>query len=277
MQTGKLLLGVIIITATITAAWVWRASGHAGVADSSTAEAAAPEVAGDARVPVVVELFTSEGCSSCPPADVVLQELERAQPIAGAEIIPLSLHVDYWNYIGWADPFSAAAFSQRQNGYAEAFARGRIYTPQMVVDGRAEFVGSNEDRAQNAIREALKQPKATVSLQRQEEKSGGLNLSVKVEKIPALSSGDTAEIVLAVTETGLQSSVSRGENSGRRLTHTAVTRQLSIIGNSDGKDFQATPTVNFNKSWQRANLRAVVLVQERQSRRILGAATVSLK
>ena len=277
MQTGKLLLGLVVITLALATAWAWRTAVRADITSAPAAEATEPEAAEVGRVPIVVELFTSEGCSSCPPADEVLQELERKQPIAGAEIIPLSLHVDYWNYIGWADPFSAAAFSERQNSYAEAFAQGRIYTPQMVVDGRAEFVGSQQERAQTAIREALKEPKATVTLQLQDGKPDNPNFTVKVDKLPALSSDDTAEIVLAITETDLHSSVARGENSGRRLTHTAVVRHMNIIGHSDGKDFQANTGVTLKQSWQRANLRAVVFVQERRSRRILGAATIALK
>jgi hypothetical protein len=270
MRNGKVWTFFILAAVTLTTAWLWRASRRVAADAPATEPVAATDAA---RAPVLVELFTSEGCSSCPPADEVLQELERAQPVKGAEIIPLSLHVDYWNYIGWADPFSSAAYSERQNGYAQAFARGRIYTPQMVVDGRAEFVGSDETRAQNAVRDAAQQPKAVIVLQ----KSGPQTLSVKIEKTPAVSAGDTAEVVLAITESGLRSSVSRGENAGRRLTHTAVTRQLAVIGSIKGAEFTATPAWTPDKAWQRDNLRAVVFVQERRSRRVLGAGSISLK
>src|SRR5688500_5386821 len=90
---------------------------------------------------VLVELFTSEGCSSCPPADKVLARLESEQPVKDVEIVPLALHVDYWNYLGWRDEFSSNAFSQRQNGYAKRFKLDSIYTPQMVVDGQKQFTG----------------------------------------------------------------------------------------------------------------------------------------
>ncbi len=104
-------------------------------------------------VPVLVELFTSEGCSSCPPADLTLARLERTQPVAGAEIVPLSLHVDYWNRLGWADPFSSASFSARQKDYSRAWGVDRVYTPQVVVDGRAELLGRDETKARRAVGE----------------------------------------------------------------------------------------------------------------------------
>ena len=125
------------------------------------------------RTPVVVELFTSEGCSSCPPADELLAKLDKTQLIAGVEIIPLEFHVDYWNELGWTDPFSSSLFSERQNSYARAFGNGRIYTPQMVVDGGAEFVGSNSGRAYEAIRRAARRTKSDYSPDALSGRGGG--------------------------------------------------------------------------------------------------------
>src|SRR5215467_10875693 len=115
-------------------------------------------------VPVVVELFTSEGCSSCPPADTVLMDLVQHQPVAGAQVIGLSEHVDYWDREGWKDPFSNHLFTQRQSAYAAANGGSDVYTPQMFVDGGAPFVGSDRTRALSAIQHAVARPKTAVSL-----------------------------------------------------------------------------------------------------------------
>lgn len=229
------------------------------------------------RVPVLVELFTSEGCSSCPPADAVLQTLEQTQPVEGVEVIPLSLHVDYWNDLGWADPYSDAAYSARQSDYSDAFGSNRVYTPQMIVDGRAEFVGSRADRARQAIAEAARTPKAVIVLEKSSaNKSPAFGLNIKIDHMPAVTTGDTAEVWLAVTESGLASQVARGENSGRRLTHTAVTRTLQRLGTITDGTFTATPSLSLNDKWQRDQLRAVVFVQETRNRRVLGAASLMM-
>src|SRR3954463_5560674 len=136
-------------------------------AQASTAVALAGDAGTDSRaarvrVPVVVELFTSEGCSSCPPADALLARLDETQPVEGAEVIALAQHVDYWNQLGWSDPFSSHELSERQGEYARAFGRDGVYTPQMVVDGRAEFPGGNSGRAFDAIAEAAREQKAEV-------------------------------------------------------------------------------------------------------------------
>lgn len=233
------------------------------------------------RTPVVVELFTSEGCSSCPPADAALAQLESAQPVAGAGIIALSEHVDYWNYIGWTDPFSSAAFSARQESYANVFGNERIYTPQMVVDGQAEFVGSNAAKAREAIVRAARAEKATISLTQLDAagKAGGpIKLAARIEQVPAINDRDIAEVLFAITESNLFSNVSRGENSGRKLSHVAVVRELRMLGRIDdaSKTFTGETSVTIAEAWKRENLRAVVFVQERTHRRILGAAVASL-
>lgn len=231
------------------------------------------------RVPVLVELFTSEGCSSCPPADDLLARLEESQPVAGAEIIALGQHVDYWNRLGWADPFSSAAFSQRQYDYAEAFDRDGVYTPQMIVDGRAEFPGGNQAKARAAIAEAARSPKVNVSLSLLPGETNGdrMTLKVAIEKLPVLNAGDEAEVWLAIAESGLSTSVPRGENAGRTLRHAGVVRQLSVIGSArSGTDFSAQPAVAMQQGWRRKHLRAVVFVQERVGRRVLGAASLRL-
>jgi hypothetical protein len=240
---------------------------------------ATPQPEGE-KTPVIVELFTSEGCSSCPPADVLLQQLEEKQPIAGVEIIALSEHVDYWNRLGWADPYSSSLFSQRQSQYSQAFGLQDIYTPQMVVDGRAEFVGSNAKRARDVITEAASTPKAKVTILRPEKaQANKIAVTIEVENLPPVKPGDSAEVWLAVSESNLNSTVLRGENSGRKLAHTAVVRKLNSLGSLDSssRNFTATHSVVVEKGWKQENIRVVAFVQERGSRRILGGASVKLK
>ncbi len=224
----------------------------------------------ESRSSVLVELFTSEGCSSCPPADQLLDRLESAP---GAEIIALSEHVDYWNRLGWADPFSSSEFSARQSRYARAFNLDSIYTPQMVVDGQREFVGSNAAAARSAIEAAARAPKASIRILPGPVEGDSLPLDIRIENLPRVSSGDTAEVLLAITESGLQSNVTRGENSGRRLSHTAVARKLEPLGEAASR---ISAQVRLEKGWKRDNLRAVVFIQERDSRRVIGAASVRL-
>jgi hypothetical protein len=237
---------------------------------------AAPDTAKPARAPVVVELFTSEGCSSCPAADLLLAKLVSTQPVGGAEVIALSEHVDYWNRLGWTDPFSSKQFSERQGRYAKAWRQARIYTPQMVVDGGAEFVGSDGERARREIARAAGEPKAAVAL---EAAAAGGGLRVAVRPLPPAQrpGSDSAEVLLAVVEDGLRSEVRRGENAGRSLAHVAVVRRLEVLGPlASGEPFDRRLDVVLDPSWRRERLRAVAFVQEVGSRRILGAAQIPL-
>lgn len=229
-----------------------------------------------ARTPVLVELFTSEGCSSCPPADALLEKLDQQQPVGGAEVIALEEHVTYWDQQGWVDPFSGAQWTERQEDYAAARHDHGIYTPQMVVNGQAEFVGSREREARQAIAAAAAQARAEVIISSvASNKSSEGQFKVSVAKLLAPSNAGQAEVYLAITETGLHSSVKAGENSGVDVHHSAVVRTLKKIGSADpSKDpaFSAEPSVKLEKNWKRENLRAVVFVQEKRTHHILGAA-----
>ena len=241
--------------------------------------AATPAPAGTRRA-VVVELFTSEGCSSCPPADAVLARLDKTQPVEGAEVIPLALHVDYWNHLGWADPFSSHQFSERQGEYASAFGNGRIYTPQMVVDGVREFNGGNFSLAQEAIGKAARQPKGEVRITRSATQADGLvRITIQIDAFPKPTDGEAADVLLAITESDLATDVARGENNGRRLAHVGVVRSLKALGglpDAPGATFKAETDVPVEKGWRRENLRAVVFAQERGTRRVLAAGSLKL-
>ncbi len=236
------------------------------------------------RAPVIVELFTSEGCSSCPPADAVLARLARTQPVGNARIIALSEHVDYWNNLGWADPFSSPQFRARQTDYAQAFRVDSIYTPQMIVNGLVQFAGDDLNRAEAEIGRVASQPLANVRLQgsRDPNDSGMFDLAVSIRDLPPARAG--AEhgpapftVFLAITEDNLSSDVQRGENSGRRLSHAAVVRSFGAIGNIESRDKPEAglhPAIKLPPQWKRQDLHAVVFVQDRATRRILGADSI---
>jgi hypothetical protein len=216
---------------------------------------------------VIVELFTSEGCSSCPPADELLGQLRQEANPNGAEVIPLGFHVDYWDSPGWHDRFDSSAFSKRQEDYARTFHLDGPYTPQMVIDGETEFVGSLAGRARQAIAEAEAQaPGATVSISPQ---SNG-DLLVQV------GSAQPAAVMLAITEDNLATKVGGGENDGRTLHHTAVVRDFRRIGQVRDEKFSSTVQLELLKDWKREDLRATVFVQTANNGRILGASSLKL-
>ncbi len=227
--------------------------------------AASPTVwANDAenRTPVLVELFTSEGCSSCPPADKLLEGLDRTQPVGGAEIIVLSEHVDYWNQIGWTDPFSSAQFSQRQQAYARRFGIDGPYTPQMVVNGKSEFVGSDGQRATSDITAAAGMAKATVRIS-----PAGTSHRVRVD----VEGASNADVFVAVALNEAVSQVIRGENKGRKLRHIAVVKSLAQIGKVTGTTF--SKEIDVPKDMPDGAYRVIAFVQEHGQGRVLGSAS----
>lgn len=265
----RVLVAASVASLALLASSVWRN------ASAGSAPAKSP-VGENGRTPVLVELFTSEGCSSCPPADALLQRLDRAQPVGGAELIVLSEHVDYWNDIGWSDPYSSHAYSERQSAYAVQFGNGSVYTPQMVVDGRFELVGSDERRASQAIGEAAKEVKANVDVSVVPGDEKGTILRVKVGPLPSGVGSESADVLLALADNSDESRVSRGENAGRTLQHVAVLRRLSRIGGVDASN-EFSRDINLElKLKEGSGTRVVVIVQEPNAGRVLGAALTRL-
>lgn len=259
---------------------IFLAATSSGSHRQSPALAPSPQVS-STGMPVVVELFTSEGCSSCPPADSLLLQLESKQPVRGAEIIALEEHVDYWNHLGWTDPFSSSEWTERQQAYTEAFHRDGDYTPQMIVGGREEFVGSRADLAEKAVEREGRSPNFSAQIDLAKTRGGNdPRFAISVSKLPPVANGDTAEVWVGVTESGLASQVSRGENAGRNLRHASVLRSLWRAGTanaqSDSLAFRGDTVVKLKSTWNREHLMVVVLVQEKKSRHILGAATAKI-
>jgi len=235
--------------------------------------AVAANAAGPQQTPVVVELFTSEGCSSCPPADSVLARLERDQPLAGIEVIALGEHVDYWDELGWHDRFASRLFTTRQQDYGQALKLESVYTPQIVVNGQAQVLGSDWNGVNKAIQAAAQAPRAVVGL----KVTGWDGVSFQVRGLP--KGTQTADMLLAVTESGLETSVGGGENGGRRLRHSAVVRTITKLGLLDTKKdgaYDGNARFNLRPDWNRQNLKLVLFVQDRGNRKILGAAASRL-
>jgi hypothetical protein len=230
-----------------------------------------------ARQVVVVELFTSEGCSSCPPADSLLKELSETQPVAGAQVLALEEHVDYWNQLGWADPFSSNQYSLRQSQYATFFKGSGVYTPQMVVDGAKEFVGSRGREARATIEEAARQIKTPIGLKEVSAAPAGF-AAIQIAIPASAAVGKQGEVWLAVTESDLHSDVKAGENSGETLQHAPVVRELRKLRDfhtQDGASLQSS--IELDKKWKRENVAIVVFLAEKPTGKIFGASMLKLE
>jgi hypothetical protein len=226
-----------------------------------------------ARTPVVLELFTSEGCSSCPPADQLLADLDHTQPIKGVDLIVLSEHVDYWNRLGWSDPYSSELFSARQQKYATKLGVDDVYTPQAVVDGQLETVGSRAAKVTQAIGKAAAQVKIPLALTATQA-SGKIQVHVQWNGAEKLHGHVAVYIALAQNEA--QSHVRAGENSGRDLKHVAVVRTLAEVGALTEKTpFSKDTTLTYDAKWT-GGVRVIAFLQEKSSGRIIGAAQQKL-
>jgi len=235
--------------------------------------AAATPSSGDSLPGVaVVELFTSEGCSSCPPADRVLQQLVASATDSARPIYCLSFHVDYWDRLGWRDRFSDASFTERQQRYSGTLKAKWVYTPQMVVNGQVEFVGSESGRAADAIAAALKQPaKAALSLHcavKGEKGKGPVHITFAASAIPANTS-----MVIALVEREARTEVKRGENTGRSLVHVNVVRQLVV--KSLDKVIEDL-TIDLPEGLAPGDAKVIAFIHESSSLQVLGATAASI-
>lgn len=224
-----------------------------------------------AKTPVLVELFTSQGCPNCPAADKVLTTLENAQPVAGAEIITLAWHVNLWDSFNWKDEFSSPVFTQRQVIYSRTLFISEIYTPQMFVDGTIYFPGGKAEKAEKAVAQAVKTPKPAINLSFSGEK-------LRID-IPALPKHESATVYLAFTEDKLVRQIERGNNAGKILEHSSVARSVQAVGaiNAQTGQFKAETYLQIQPEWKKANLKIIVFVQENATRKILTVERISFE
>lgn len=221
--------------------------------------------------PVVVELFTSEGCSSCPPADDVLRRLAEQQPIAGVEIIAIGEHVDYWDYLGWPDRFATAEFSELQRNYARTRRDGRVHTPQVVVNGQAMAVGRSESIVKTLVRRAAQQPLERLPVEIVSRDADALTVEVAV---PESARGLVLRAMLV--ERGLSTAVRHGENAGKRLAHAPTARSVVSQRVGDAGVMRLTvPLPTSAPAFVADNGELVVLIQ-RQAGAVLAAGQVAL-
>ncbi len=215
------------------------------------------------KTPVVIELFTSQGCSSCPPADAIIHEIANDPALRG-KVIPLAFHVDYWDSLGWRDPFSSAEWSQRQARYARAMRLSSSYTPQAVVNGASQFVGSNRSALNSALESASNlRPRGDVVLAARRD---GDNVIATIHG--TVSSQD--DLMLAITEDGVTTKIEHGENAGRTITNDAIVRRLMRV-----KPGQTMVTIPVDPAWR--NLTATAFVQNATALRIEGVATAQVR
>ncbi|WP_406044577.1 DUF1223 domain-containing protein [Micromonospora sp. NBC_00898] len=222
----------------------------------------------------VVELFTSQGCESCPPAEELLTEIERDARKRGEPVFALGFHVDYWDYLGWPDRFADGAYSARQQAYARAFGSGQLYTPQMVVNGTVEFVGSDRRRAATAIASALTAVATTPLALSVEDAAGGTGgghrvvVDYQTERPP-----ERAVLNVAIVERGLVSEVARGENAGRTLRQDNVVRAFTSVGLDTERgrvELEVPPDLDPRQA------SVVGYVQNDGDRAIVGAAAIDV-
>jgi hypothetical protein len=262
MTTVKFFRPILVIVA---AAAVFALATHRFRAST---QAAAPD---GARVPVLVELFTSEGCSDCPPADRLLEELDKNQSVPGAQVIVISEHVTYWNHQGWRDPYSLDEVDLRQKEYGDRFNLDSVYTPQAVIDGSAQVVGNNGAALTNAVEHATATPKKALALGDAHWENGGVRFTVR-----GAADANSKLIAVLVADASDQK-VARGENAGRTLHHVAVARTIKEFNSSaaDGRVLQLSGGgIGHNQGAEHTRL--VAFLVEKKTGRVTAVAELTL-
>lgn len=226
------------------------------------------------RTPVLVELFTSEGCSSCPPADTFVGRLSKEQPIGTADIIVLSEHVDYWDKDGWHDRFSSAALTERQREYGTRLKVADIYTPQIVINGDQQFVGTDVPHTLSAISQDSTQPALVLSLTKPVVDGEKVTASISSTDLDVKLKGDLYAALVDPTDS---TSVLKGENKGRDLSHVNVVRTLQRVGSlKDIRSGAHSFTINAPKDSKPSDMHLIVFAQRSDAGSILGTTSASL-
>jgi len=251
-------LGAALGTTIVIAATAWLPRQNA----------AAMDVKDNTRQPVLVELFTSEGCSSCPPADRLLADLDRSQPIAGARVIVLSEHVTYWDHEGWRDSYSLDEVTDRQKWYDDNLGLSQVYTPQAIVDGAVEVLGSDERKLTQAISDSAAKSKEELSIDNAAWTGDAVSFTIHRGD---LANGKIKQGLVAVlAEDETETPVKSGENAGKTLKNVAVVRVLREINASTAGVL--TLKVPGGDKGVKGPLRIVVFAVDKHNGHVLGAA-----
>jgi hypothetical protein len=223
--------------------------------------------------PVLIELFTSEGCSSCPPADALLQKLDTFQPIPGAQLIVLSEHVTYWDQDGWKDPNSSASLTDRQNSYEGVLGEKTVFTPQVIVDGTQEMRLGDAQQTKELLEKAAAVPMIPVRIGDVTVDAANPNTLRAHIETDANFEKHNADVFVAIALDHVESQVIRGENGGKHLVHVAVVQELTKVGKlPKGKSFVQDVQLKLKPGTDPKNIRVVALVQESGPGKVLGAA-----
>jgi hypothetical protein len=237
------------------------------------AQSASKRASNDPPRTVVLELFTSQGCSSCPPADKLLSKL-GGEDFRGGVIVPLAYHVDYWNHLGWSDPFSSPKWSARQREYAASIQGSQVYTPQLVVNGTVQLVGSSERNVRAEIeRQFERQNRGTVSIDAISREGNDLEVQLHA-KLDRGAVDGPVDVVVALFENGMATAVTRGENASRNLANDYIVRWQSRAFElaPDGTEVAAKVRIPLAAGWRADHLGVAAFEQDPKSRAILGGA-----